>query len=257
MKTGQRDIRLQGLIVENNKFLLVKHLAVKQSRSFWALPGGARENQETEHQALIREIKEETGLTVQLDSKRFLSAEVHPTSIYKKMITYLGYPVNGSLCLGEEPEFKNIYELVDVAWYSLDDFTKIDSLTAAYILPVRNYCLSDKFKITSRIAVMTPENQILLVRNEDQDFLSLPSPEKLKAVNLFQQNLTTWGWMLKIKDEMKWRIHYWFIKISPDVILNKIINHQGLFKLINIEDSSSYIIEDESRRFIEIFLGQI
>lgn len=253
MDTVQRDIRLQGLIVENNKFLLVKHLVVKQSRSFWALPGGAGENQETEHQALIREIKEETGLTVRLDSKRFLSREVHTTSIYKKMITYLGYPLNGSLCLGEEPEFRNIYELVDVSWFSLDDLGKIDSITTRYILPVKNYCLSDKFKNITRILVITPENQILFRREANEGFLSLPRKENLYAVDLFQQNLIYWGWMLKIKDKMKWRIHYQFIKMPSDLILDKIIRQQGLFKLVELEEISSYAIEDETRRFMEKF----
>jgi ADP-ribose pyrophosphatase YjhB (NUDIX family) len=50
------------LIVDNNKLLLLK-----QNRSkFWLLPGGHIEDGELPHEAVIREVKEETNLDIEI-----------------------------------------------------------------------------------------------------------------------------------------------------------------------------------------------
>ena len=58
------QIRVTGILLRDNEILLVKQ-KVSESRN-WSLPGGRVETGETLEQALIRELKEETGLTVQV-----------------------------------------------------------------------------------------------------------------------------------------------------------------------------------------------
>lgn len=58
------SIRATGVLVEDNKILLVRQ-KVSDKRS-WSLPGGRVERGETLEQGLIREIREETGLDVEI-----------------------------------------------------------------------------------------------------------------------------------------------------------------------------------------------
>ena len=56
-----------GLIFSNDKVLLVRYPSHQKS-SFLAAPGGGLEEQENIEQAIIREVKEETGLIVKPNS---------------------------------------------------------------------------------------------------------------------------------------------------------------------------------------------
>lgn len=51
---------IYGVYIKDNKVLIVKSLSYGK----WELPGGGVDEGETDHQALIRELKEETGLNV-------------------------------------------------------------------------------------------------------------------------------------------------------------------------------------------------
>lgn len=51
-----------------NKILLIKRRTVP-FRGFWALPGGRVDAGETVEQTIVREVKEETGLTVEIVKK--------------------------------------------------------------------------------------------------------------------------------------------------------------------------------------------
>lgn len=52
----------------NNKILLVKR-GTQVFRGFWALPGGKVEVKEVAEQAIVREVREETGLKIEVIKK--------------------------------------------------------------------------------------------------------------------------------------------------------------------------------------------
>lgn len=58
-----RTVTIDALIISNNKILLIKRL-VAPYKGFWALPGGHVDFGETVEDAVKREVKEETSLTV-------------------------------------------------------------------------------------------------------------------------------------------------------------------------------------------------
>ena len=57
-------VRVTGILVEDNQILLVQQ-KLSEKRN-WSLPGGKLERGETIEQGLIREMKEETGLDVEI-----------------------------------------------------------------------------------------------------------------------------------------------------------------------------------------------
>lgn len=58
------NIRVTGILIEDEELLLVKQ-KVSDKRN-WSLPGGKLEQGETIEQGIIREMKEETGLDVEI-----------------------------------------------------------------------------------------------------------------------------------------------------------------------------------------------
>jgi len=57
----------RALILDNDKILLIHRF--KYGREYFVLPGGHIEEGESEEEALIREIKEETNLDARIDKK--------------------------------------------------------------------------------------------------------------------------------------------------------------------------------------------
>ena len=63
----ERLIRYQGAIIQDDQLLLIKHHELASGREYWILPGGGREPGESEEDCVIREMMEETGLTVAVE----------------------------------------------------------------------------------------------------------------------------------------------------------------------------------------------
>jgi len=59
--------RYQGAIVNEQQILLIRHKEPASGQSYWLLPGGGKEDGETEEGCVIREIREETHLEVKVE----------------------------------------------------------------------------------------------------------------------------------------------------------------------------------------------
>ena len=80
------NIRITGILIEDNQILLVQQkLSDKRN---WSLPGGRLERGETISQGLIREMKEETGLDVEIVRMLYL-CDVEASSNTILHITFL------------------------------------------------------------------------------------------------------------------------------------------------------------------------
>ncbi len=90
------NVRVTGVLVENNKILLVKQ-KVSEKRN-WSLPGGKLEQGETLEQGIIREMKEETGLDVEIIRLLYL-CDVSASDNTLLHITFLLKRVDGDIKL--------------------------------------------------------------------------------------------------------------------------------------------------------------
>jgi ADP-ribose pyrophosphatase YjhB (NUDIX family) len=119
-----RTIRYQGAIVRNDHILLIKHREYASGEDYWIIPGGGREDSETEEECVEREVKEETHLNVTVE-RLLLDEPGHPDEAYPRLKTYLCIPMAGEARPGYEPESEAAehYAITEVGWFDLRDET--------------------------------------------------------------------------------------------------------------------------------------
>ncbi|MBA3948132.1 MAG: NUDIX hydrolase [Herpetosiphonaceae bacterium] len=118
-----RIIRYQGAIIRDHHILLIKHTE-HAGRSYWVIPGGGIEPDETEEECVQREMQEETCLHVQvqhllLDEPGILGG------VYQRRKTYLCHILHGEPQPGYEPEAEasSVYGITEVGWFDLQQPT--------------------------------------------------------------------------------------------------------------------------------------
>lgn len=103
-----------AVIVQDGKVLLVKR-RVKEGSLSWQFPAGEVEPGETGSQAAVREVHEETGLTVA--EGKVLGERVHPNT--GRTMIYVACDVVDGVASVVDDE-----ELVEVAWSSGKELTE-------------------------------------------------------------------------------------------------------------------------------------
>lgn len=69
-------VRVAALIVRDDRLLLARH--VKHGRTTYLLPGGGIESDESAHDALTRELREEASATVRIGALRYVVEAIAP-----------------------------------------------------------------------------------------------------------------------------------------------------------------------------------
>lgn len=116
MTKGKQLLVSLGLIVHEDKILLAQRKGVPDK---WELPGGKVENKESPSQAVIREVREETGYVVEVINKIPFSYLITANDYLK--ITLLCFECK--LMGGELRKERN--EVDDVQWFNRNELPNI------------------------------------------------------------------------------------------------------------------------------------
>lgn len=102
-------IAATSIIERNGRILLVRR-ANQPGYGLWSMPGGYVDRGEVVEEAAVREVKEETGLSVEIDLLLGLFCEAgHPVMV----AAFVAHEVGGGLRPGSET--------LEVGFFSLDD----------------------------------------------------------------------------------------------------------------------------------------
>lgn len=139
-----KRIRYQGAILRDAHVLLIKHREHAGGREYWIMPGGGREEGESEEACVVREMKEETHLDVIVE--RFLFEDgIDDNDAYRAAKTYLCRIAGGEAKPGYEPEVEasEQYGIVEVKWFDLrhpetwDALLLADEITLPWMMKIQ------------------------------------------------------------------------------------------------------------------------
>lgn len=113
--------RVSAIIIESEKILLLHR--IKPNKDYFVLPGGSVEENEDNVSALIREIKEETNLEIEIDK---LLWQVNNAFDERTQFIYLVSKYSGNLELGSpEKERQSVNNKYVLEWHNINDLKTV------------------------------------------------------------------------------------------------------------------------------------
>ena len=119
---GDYSIGVGGLVIKDHKILLVKR-AHDPGKGYWTNPGGYIEQFENIEETIVREVKEEAGITAKVNrivALRDLPRQIHNVYIAFAMDYVEGDPVPD----GIESDEAGFYSLEEIETMNVAPFTK-------------------------------------------------------------------------------------------------------------------------------------
>ena len=116
--TKSREVRCQAIVLKHNSILIIEHYNSMKHQTFCLLPGGGKEIGETEDACILRELKEETNLDVEIIQVLF-DEVIHQWG-YERYKTYLCIPKPDSIeKIGQESNHNK--QITKLIWQPLNE----------------------------------------------------------------------------------------------------------------------------------------
>jgi len=117
-----------AIICEGSKFLAVQKGPGSSHPMKWEFPGGKIQENETPEQCIVREIKEELGIEIQI-LEQWNSVEFNYADKHILLIPFICLVISGQLALTEHIEIK---------WFEYDQWKSIDWVDADFEVISKN-----------------------------------------------------------------------------------------------------------------------
>lgn len=115
-----RSVRVSAAVIRDGDKILAAERGYGEYRGFWEFPGGKREEGESGEDAIIREIKEELGVTIETDG--FIATIEHDyPDFHLIMDCYYAHVVEGVIKANEHMALR---------WISVDEIEGLEWLPA-------------------------------------------------------------------------------------------------------------------------------
>lgn len=127
-------VRVAGIIKMNGGYAFMHRKNVKKRKDiqeYYTFPGGGLEDNETLEEGVIREIKEEFGITVKVVRKLY---EMYSKKLNQKEYFFLCEYLEGEFGTGDGPEFSNNPKYIDSGEY-LPEIVKEEDIESLLLLP--------------------------------------------------------------------------------------------------------------------------
>ena len=119
------------ILDKENRILMVKQH--HDEKDIWMVPGGGIEEGESSMAAAVREMKEETGLDVEIDRLIWHTEEVSARG-QRFVNFFMGRIKGGELTLGADPEFDNEHQVLrEVRFMSREEIEQVEHLYPEYL----------------------------------------------------------------------------------------------------------------------------
>ncbi|MGP1570367.1 MAG: NUDIX domain-containing protein [Eubacteriales bacterium] len=117
---------------DDKRILLVSQ--EHDGKIIWMVPGGGVEENENSKDAAIREIKEETGLDIEIESLLWHVEEVSEDRGQRFVNFFKAKVVGGELALGIDPEFSAQEQVMrELKFVSQDEIQKLEHVYPKYL----------------------------------------------------------------------------------------------------------------------------
>ena len=116
-----KTINVVAAIIRDGDYIFATQRGYGDWKDYWEFPGGKIESEETPEDALVREIREELGAEINIDSY-LTTVDYNYPMFHLSMRCYLCRVINGDLTLKEHEAARWLSkdELDSVAWLPAD-----------------------------------------------------------------------------------------------------------------------------------------
>lgn len=138
---GKVIVRCAGIVRKDDKLLLVK--SKYEGSIYWIFPGGGLEPGESMEECVKREVKEETGININVKKMIFINENV---SKENPMIhfTYLCEPLDDNLTIGSDPDHEERV-VRDVSYIPFEEIKKLENFIPSEMKPALIQAMNTNF----------------------------------------------------------------------------------------------------------------